>query len=100
MYIKVIDYVGQAPYPDQGIWFRNNVFYPYLIRAIEEKDKVILDFDGAYGYPTTFIKNIFSEITEKLLNKYVIIVNQEYDYMENEVKSFCKKKEKVKKRGN
>ena len=92
IYIKVIDFVGTSPMPEQGIWFRNNVFYTNLIYAIENNIKVILDFDGTFDYPTTFIRDIFSDISTKTFKKYVLITNKEFDFLESEIKSFCKKK--------
>ena len=90
MYIKVIDYVGKAPLPEDGYKFRNEIIYPNLIKCIKNNEKLYLDFDGAYGFPTTFIKAIFEDLTPRLF-KYILVTTQECDYLKDEIKSYVKK---------
>lgn len=39
--------------------FRERLLKPAIERAIKKKTKVIVDFDGGYGYPTSFLEEAF-----------------------------------------
>jgi len=52
-----------ARYKNEGKFsgeeFRENLLRIKYIEAKERKEKLIIDFDGGYGYPTSFLEEAF-----------------------------------------
>ena len=42
-----------------GEQFREELLEPMFREAISKKDKLLIDFDGGYGYPTSFLEEAF-----------------------------------------
>jgi hypothetical protein len=45
--------------PFSGELFRETILYPAVKKAIEDKDKVNIDFNGVYGLPPGFLDEAF-----------------------------------------
>lgn len=63
-----------------GELFRDKILYPKLMEAKE--DKLIVDFDGCYGYGTSFLEEAFGGLVREynvkgLLNKLIIISKED-----------------------
>lgn len=63
-----------------GELFRDKILYPKLMEAKE--DKLIVDFDGCYGYGTSFLEEAFGGLVREYnvkgpLNKLIIISKED-----------------------
>ena len=59
-YIKDGDFSGEL--------FRDELLIPKLMEAIGKKEKLIIDFDGGYGYSPSFVEESFGGLIRKGLN--------------------------------
>lgn len=50
-YIRDGEYSGEE--------FREKILEPKFKEAIEKKEKLLIEFDGGYGYPTSFLEEAF-----------------------------------------
>ncbi len=52
-----------ARYRDEGLYsgqeFREELLEPKFLEAIEKKEKLKVNLDGGYGYPTSFLEEAF-----------------------------------------
>lgn len=49
-----------------GEQFREEVLYPKYMEAKEKKEKLQINMDGCYGYPSSFIDESFGGLARKL----------------------------------
>lgn len=59
------DYSGQE--------FRENLLEPRLKETIEKNDTLLVDFDGGYGYPTSFLEEAFGGLVRNGFKKHLIL---------------------------
>jgi hypothetical protein len=76
-----------------GEKFRNDFLEP-LFSKLGESEVVLIDFDGGYGYPTSFLEESFGGLarkfgSEKVLKKLKFKSDEEPDLI-NEVKEYIK----------
>ena len=65
-----------------GEEFRKTILLPMYNRAKEEKKKLIIDFDGCYGCPSSFVSEVFRGLeTEKQKVFDTIIIKSDDDPM-------------------
>lgn len=62
-YIKDGEYSGEA--------FRKELLEPLFREAIEKQEKLLIDFDGGYGYPTSFLEEAFGGLVRSYSKEQV-----------------------------
>ena len=71
-----------ARYIDDGEFsgedFRNNYLEPKYKDCLKKKEKLIIDFDGGYGYGTSFLEESFGGLVRKGFDKEEIIKNIDF----------------------
>lgn len=55
-----------------GELFRENYLKPKYIKAIESNEKLIVNFDGCYGFPSSFIDESFGGLARQLKKKDIL----------------------------
>ena len=55
-----------------GEEFREEVLLPKFLEAKEKKEKLLIDFDGGYGYLISFLEEAFGGLARKLGSKEVL----------------------------
>ena len=55
----------RAEGPDSGEEFRESLLEPNYILARNSNQKLIINLDGAYGYPTSFLEEAFGGLARK-----------------------------------
>lgn len=65
-----------------GELFREQILLPKYKEAVEKKDKLEIDFDGAFGYPPSFLDEAFGGLVRTLkekgtLNNIIIVSNDD-----------------------
>lgn len=105
MRIKISEDFTDAPGPRfikqgeySGEYFRENMLIPYLKRSIDNKEKLIIDFDDCFGYPTSFLEEAFGGLKEEfskdiILNNIEFISNDE-EGLVDEVKGYIESDER------
>jgi len=91
IFIKIAKDFSPVPGPrrkiegdNSGELFREEYLLPKLLIAISEKEKLIVDLDGAVGYAASFLDEAFAGLIkhnnfskEDVLNNIEIISNEE-----------------------
>lgn len=77
--IKVSDDFTKSPggrYKEEGNYsgeeFRDLILFPKYCQAKKENDKLTIDLDGCYGFPTSFIEEAFGGLARKLKDENII----------------------------
>lgn len=52
--------------------FRERILYPKYMEAIKSNDKLTINFDGCFGYPSSFIDEAFAGLAKKIKNKNIL----------------------------
>lgn len=60
----------EGPYP--GDEFRDTILIPRYKDAVEKNEKLVIDFDGCYGYATSFLEESFGGMVRKMRKKGVL----------------------------
>lgn len=81
-----------------GEEFREDILIPKFKEALEKKEKLIINFDGTFGYPTSFLEEVFGGLKEKydketILKTLVFISNDEIGLID-EVKGYIESDER------
>lgn len=81
-----------------GEAFREDILIPKFKEALEKNEKLIIDFDGTFGYPTSFLEEAFGGLKEKydkelILKTLVFISNDEIGLID-EVKGYIESNER------
>ncbi len=115
-YLKIAEDYSETPGgryidggPASGEDFRDNVLEPKYLECLSNNQKLVIDFDGGYGYSTGFLEEAFGGMIRKgynckeLLEHMVFIYTEEPDriaeiitYMEEEQERLDKEGKKVK----
>lgn len=94
MKIKISKDFSETPgarYRDSGKYsgeeFRDDLLIPKFEEAISNGEKLLIDFDGGYGYPITFLEEVFGGLKELypedlILNTLEFISNEEPDIID------------------
>jgi hypothetical protein len=56
-------YISEGPY--SGEEFRETLLKPKFIKAKDAGEKLTIDFDGGYGYPTSFLEEAFGGLARE-----------------------------------
>lgn len=52
--------------------FRESILYPKYMEALKTKDKITINFDGCFGYPSSFIDEAFTGLAKKIKNRNIL----------------------------
>ena len=80
-------YISDGPF--SGEEFRDKLLEPRYLNCLHLGIKLIIDFDGGYGYPIAFLEEAFGGLVRKgysgidLLNNIVFISNEEPEIIED-----------------
>lgn len=55
-------YISQGTF--SGEEFRKKKLIPNMKKAIDDGEKILIDLDGTFGYPTSFLEEAFGGLTE------------------------------------
>lgn len=48
-----------------GEEFRERILEPAYEHALKNGEKIVVDFDGSYGYPTSFLEEVFGGLARR-----------------------------------
>lgn len=86
-YIKEGDYSGEE--------FRNTLLEPKFKDALQKNEKLTINLDGGYGYPTSFLEEAFGGLSRIYSPEKVLSVLEFISYDEpsliNEIKEYIRK---------
>lgn len=75
-----------------GEEFRESILIPEFEKAIEKKEKLIIDLDGGYGYPTSFLEESFGGLARiygaDKVNRCLEFVTDDEPSLEKEIRSY------------
>ena len=80
-------YISDGPF--SGEEFRDKLLEPRYLNCLPLGIKLIIDFDGGYGYPITFLEEAFGGLVRKgysgidLLNNTIFVSNEEPKIIED-----------------
>lgn len=55
-----------------GELFRQKILYPQYQEALNKKEKLKINFDGAFGYPPSFLDEAFGGLVKEIRQKNVL----------------------------
>lgn len=61
----------RAEGPFSGEEFRETILEPRFLAARDKKEKLVINLDGGYGYPTSFLEEAFGGLARKYGSKDV-----------------------------
>lgn len=111
MRIKICDDFTDAPGPRfksqgdfSGEMFRDDYLIPKFEEALKKNEKLLIDFDGTFGYPTSFLEEAFGGLKEKyeknlIFDTLEFISNDEIGLID-EVKGYISSDERKTKKDN
>lgn len=74
--------------------FRKTVLLDLLKKAQDQSTTILIDFDGGYGYPTSFLEEAFGGLVRATKNKNILSImsfkSDEEPSLINEVESYIK----------
>jgi len=75
-----------------GEAFRDDLLIPKFEEAIKEKENLQINFDGTFGYPTSFLEEVFGGLKEKfdkdLILKTIEFISNDEPGLIEEVKGY------------
>ena len=88
-------YITDGPY--SGELFREQ----HLIPALESNEKVVIEFDGAAGYPVSFLEEAFGGLvrlgytSQEILDTFEFHHSKEYRLLKEEIIGYITEQEEV-----
>ena len=83
--------------PFSGEEFRDKILKPKYIEAEKTNQKLLIEFDGAFGYSTSFLEESFGGLVRVLRIKGILtnieIVSNEDFSLENDIEKYVSKAE-------
>lgn len=87
----------EGPYP--GDEFRDSILIPKYKAAVENKQNLVVDFDGCYGYATSFLEESFGGMVRKLRQRGILdhieLISNEDSSIVELVKQYVKEAEDI-----
>lgn len=85
-----------ARYKNEGKYsgeeFRDDLLQPRFLEAEANNEKLVIELDGGYGYPTSFLEEAFGGLARKYDIKKVLerleFVSEDEPALINEIKSY------------
>ena len=105
MIIKVSTDFSETPgarYRSEGDYsgeeFRDKILEPKYLEAKEHSEKLLIDLDGGYGYPTSFLEEAFGGLSRKYGAKEILavidFVSQDEPSLVEEIRGYIKEARK------
>ena len=89
-------YITEGPY--SGELFRNEILLPKYLEAINNNEILSIDFDGSFGYSTSFLEESFGGLTRELkrigILKNISIVSNDDATIQGLINQYVEKEEK------
>ena len=63
-------HISEGPYSGED--FRESLLKPKYVEAKESKTKLVINLDGGYGYPTSFLEEAFGGLAREFGSKAVL----------------------------
>lgn len=80
--------------PFSGEDFRETLLIPKFIEAKEKKEKLMINLDGGYGYPTSFLEESFGGLARIYGSKAVLdiieFISEDEPAIIDEIKNYIK----------
>lgn len=77
-----------------GEEFRENVLIPKIEEAISKGEEIIIDLDGTYGYPTSFLDESFGKLvncfSEDVIRK-IQFISEDEPSLPNDIKKYMER---------
>lgn len=88
-------YISEGPF--SGELFRNSLLIPKYVEAKKNNDTLEINFDGSFGYSTSFLEESFGGLVRELkdrdvLSRIKIISNEDFT-LESDIHKYVKKAE-------
>lgn len=85
-----------ARYKSEGNYsgeeFRELLLTPRFRDALEKKEKLIIELDGGYGYPTSFLEEAFGGLARmfdpKEVNEILMFISNDEPSLEEEIRGY------------
>ena len=88
-------YIKEGPF--SGEEFRKNLLKPRYLDAVKNKEVLSINFDGSFGYSTSFLEEAFGGLVRELKQKGILenieILSTEDFSLENDIKNYIYKAE-------
>lgn len=99
MIIKICKDFSETPgarYKTEGKYsgeeFRDTILKPAFIKCNQQGEPLILDLDGGYGYPTSFLEEAFGglarEFGEEKVNSILKFISNDEPSLEGEIRKY------------
>lgn len=94
-------YISDGPYSGED--FRDNILESKYKECIENKEKLVINFDGGYGYSTGFLEECFGGLVRKGYNgdeilEIMIFISEEEPDLVEDIIEYITDAEKIKRR--
>lgn len=80
--------------PFSGEDFRETLLKPKFIEAKEKKEKLVINLDGGYGYPTSFLEEAFGGLARfygpKAVLDIIELISEDEPAIVDEIKNYIK----------
>ena len=92
-------YISDGPYSGED--FRDNILEEKYKECLKNKEQLIINFDGGYGYSTGFLEECFGGLVRKgyngdeMLNTMIFISNEEPNLI-NDIIEYITDAERIK----
>ena len=81
-----------------GELFRKKFLEPKFKEALSKNEKLIIDLDGGYGYPTSFLEEAFGGLAREYNKKDILdtleFISQDEPSLIEEIKEYIEKAKK------
>lgn len=85
-----------ARYKSEGEYsgeeFRDSILRPKYEEAVKNGEKLVIELDGGYGYPTSFLEEAFGGLARihdpKEVNSVLDFISEDEPSLENEIRGY------------
>lgn len=89
-------YIEEGAY--SGELFRDRLVYPALLKVLKQNQRLVIDFDGCYGFETSFLEEAFGGMVRKYgiigLLKSITLVSTEDETIPGLISKYVNAEEK------
>ena len=83
-------HISEGPYSGED--FRESLLKPKYVEAKESKTKLVINLDGGYGYPTSFLEEAFGGLARiygaKEVNNCLVFITKDEPSLEEEIRGY------------
>lgn len=80
--------------PDSGQQFREEILEPKFLEAKEKNEKLEINLDGGYGYPTSFLEEAFGGLARlhgaEIVERILTFISDDEPPLINEILSYIR----------